>query len=135
MEDPPLIPAYQKPEAEGVWMHFDNTVAIYHVVGSDDTFEGAAAAVFGYLRKAQRDFPDWPRVLYLDVQGHSGDRSGFDADFYEFQQEFFFSTMAPFLTGFDLPLTGPLVNPQKQRNDLPDELVIREPDERLLHDP
>ena len=108
-------------------MQFDNTVAIRHIVRAEDGFEQAAAAVFGYLKEAQRDFPDWPRVLYLEVEEHEGDSGGFDPDFYEFQQEFFFSTMAPFLTGFHMPLTGPLVNPETQRNDLPDELVVRMP--------
>ena len=127
MPEPPFIPAYRKPDTEGIWMQFDNTVAIRHIVRAEDGFEQAAAAVFGYLKEAQRDFPDWPRVLYLEVEEHEGDSGGFDPDFYEFQQEFFFSTMAPFLTGFHMPLTGPLVNPETQRNDLPDELVVRMP--------
>ncbi len=127
MPEPPFIPAYRKPDAEGIWMQFDNTVAIHHIVRAEDTFDQAAAAVFNYLKKAQGDFPDWPRVFYLDVEEHTGEYAGFDADFYEFQQEFFFSTMAPFLTGFHMPLTGPLVNPEAQRNDLPDELVVRMP--------
>ncbi len=128
MSEPPFIPAYSKPDDDGVWMQFDNTVAIRHTVRAEDAFEQAAATVFQYLKKAQEDFPDWPRVLYLDVEGHTGEYAGFDADFYEFQQEFFFSTMAPFLAGFHMPLTGPLVNPEAQRNDLPDELVVRMPD-------
>lgn len=105
-------------------MNFDNTVSIYHVVRADDRFEDAAGTVFEYVRKAQEEFPDWPRVMYVDIVGHDGDQAGFDADFYEFQQEFFFSTLAPFLTGFEMPLTGALINPDEQRNDLPDELVI-----------
>lgn len=125
MAEPPTVPEYNKPDAEGIWMNFDNTVSIYHVVRRNDLFEDAAREVFGYVKKAQGDFPDWPRVLYVDIEGHDGDHAGFDADFYEFQQEFLFSTLAPFLTGFELPLTGPLINPDEQRNDLPDELVIK----------
>lgn len=128
MAEPPVVPEYNKPDAEGIWMNFDNTLGIYHVVRADDTFEQAAAAVFDYLKKAQEDFPDWPRVFYVDIEAHEGEQAGFDADFYEFQQEFFFSTIAPFLTGFELPLTGPLINPDRQRNDLPDELVIKAED-------
>lgn len=129
MAEPPVVPDYNKPDAEGIWMNFDNSVSIYHVVKADDSFEQAASDVFGYLKKAQEDFPDWPRVLFVDIQGHGGEQAGFDPDFYEFQQEFFFSTMAPFLTGFELPMTGPLINPEHQRNDLPDELVINVPDD------
>ncbi len=48
----------------------------------------------------------------------------FDADFYEFQQDFWFSTVAPFVQAFELPVTGGLVNPETQRNDVPDRLNI-----------
>jgi len=107
-------------------MGFDNSVALYHIVGAEDSFETAAQAVFGLLRDAQARFPNWPRILYLDVEGHAGTAAGFDADFYEFQQEFLFGVLAPFLTAFDAPLTGPLLNPEPQRNDVPDVLRIGE---------
>lgn len=130
MSEPPIVPGYNKPDAPGIWMNFDNTVSIYHIVSADDTFEDTAGVAFGLLKQAQAEFPDWPRVFYIDINGHTGEQAGFDADFYEFQQEFFFSTLAPFLTGFDLPLTGALINPDHQRNDLPDELLVRIPGER-----
>ena len=117
-------PAYAKPDAPGVHMGLNTTVAVYHVVGAADTFEEAAQAVFGMLSEAQTKYPDWPRVVYLDVEGHRGDAAGFDPDFYEFQQDFWFSTVAPFATAFETPLTGPLLNPEPQRNDLPDALRI-----------
>lgn len=125
MAEPPVVPEYNKPDAQGIWMNFDNSVSIYHIVEPEHDFETAARDAFAYMKKAQEDFPDWPRVFYIDIRGHEGEQAGFDADFYEFQQEFFFSTLAPFLTGFDMPLTGPLLNPERQRNDLPDELVIK----------
>ena len=128
-EEPPFVPAYNKPETPGVWMNFDNTVAIYHVVPATDNFFQAARAVFGVVKEAQERFPDWPRMLYLDIVGHTDPHHGFEDDFVEFQQEFWFSAIAPFLTGFELPLTGPLINPDPQRNDLPDELVIQNPEE------
>ena len=125
MSDPsPDTPDYAKPDAPGVHMGFDNTVAVYHVVGPDDTFEDAAQAVIALLRQAQDQFPDWPRVFYLDVAGHEGQAAGFDPDFYEFQQDFLFSAVAPFVTALDAPLTGGLVNPDRQRNDVPHRLQI-----------
>ena len=63
-------PAHQKPEAPGIWMNFDNTVSLYHVVGEADTFERAAQDLFALVKEAQERFPDWPRLLFLDVQGH-----------------------------------------------------------------
>ncbi len=105
-------------------MGFDNTVALYHVVTPDETFEQAAGAVFGLLREAQMRYPGWPRVMYIDVNGHAGEAAGFDPDFYEFQQDFLFSVVAPFVTAMDAPLTGGLVNPEPQRNDVPDRLRL-----------
>lgn len=129
MAEPPIVPEYNKPDAPGIWMNFDNTVSVYCVVEPDASFEQAAGEAFGLVKRAQEEFPGWPRVLFIDIEGHEGEQAGFDADFYEFQQEFFFSTLAPFLTGFELPLTGPLLNPSKQRDDLPDELLINVPGE------
>ena len=119
-----FVPEYQKPEAPGLHMGFDNTVALYHVVGPEDAFDDAAQAVFDLLREAQARFPGWPRVLYLDVEGHRGEAAGFSPDFYEFQQEFLFGAVGPFVTAFEAPLVGGMVNPEPQRNDVPDRLRI-----------
>lgn len=121
-----FVPEYAKPDAPGVHMGFDNTVAIYYVVAPEEGFVEAAQGAFDLLRQAQERFPDWPRVFYLDVAGHEGDAAGFDPDLYEFQQDFWFSTVAPFVQAFETPLTGGLVNPDPQRNDVPDRLHIGE---------
>lgn len=118
------VPQYAKPDTPGVHMGFDNSVAVYYVVTPEETFEEAAQGVFDLLRQAQDRFPDWPRTFYLDVAGHRGEAAGFDADFYEFQQDFLFSTVAPFVAALETPLTGPLVNPDGQRNDVPGRLKI-----------
>lgn len=117
-------PAYEKPSQPGIAMNFDNTVSLYHIVGPDDSFEKAADDLFDLLKEAQRRYPDWPRSYYVDIRGHVDETGRFESDFVELQQEFFFSTMASFVTALELPLTGPLLNPDPQRNDLPDELVI-----------
>jgi hypothetical protein len=117
-------PTYNKPETPGLHLGPGNTVALYHVVEAGDAFEDAAGAAFGLLVEAQRRFPGWPRVFYLDVHGHRGPAAGFDADFYEFQQEFLFGVIAPFVTAFETPLTGALLNPDPQRNDVPDRLRL-----------
>jgi hypothetical protein len=127
--EPPYLPAYQKPEVPGLAMNFDNTVSLYHIVQPGDSFEQAVQEVFALLRTAQERFPNWPRTFYLDVLGHRGARHGFDDDFFEFQQEFWFSTVAHFVTAFETPLTGALVNPQPQRNDVPDRLVLGPPED------
>ena len=110
-------------------MNFDNTVSLYHVVAHSDTFDKAVTDVFTLLKTAEDRYPGWPRVFYLDIEEHTGDRDGFDEDFFEFQQEFWFSTIAHFVTAFDIPLAGQLINPNLQRNDLPNQLVISGPGE------
>lgn len=117
-------PNYDKPETPGISMNFDNTVSLYHVVGPEDTFETAVQDLFALLRDAEARFPGWIRAYYVDIHGHLDEDGRYVDDFVELQQEFFFSTIAPFVTAFELPLTGPLANPDPQRNDVPDELLI-----------
>ena len=120
-----ILPAHNKPDEPGIWMNFDNTVSIYQVVQAETGFSQAAQDSFELLRDAQERFPDWPRIFYVEIRGHQSAVHQFDDDFVEFQQEFWFSAIAPFLTCFDLPLTGPLANPEAQRNDVPDTLVVQ----------
>ena len=122
--EPPFVPEFHKPETPGLHLGFDNTVSIYQLVEADETFEEAAGALFGLLREAQERFPGWPRVVYLDIHGHAGDTAGFDDDFREYQQEFLFSVIAPFVTALDAPMIGAVLNPEAQRNDVPDRLRL-----------
>ncbi len=127
-QEPPVVPEYNKPDSPGISMNFDNSVSLYHIVAGDDTFDAATRDLFILLKKAQDDFPDWPRVFYIDIAGHRDEQGRFTDAFVELQQEFLFSVLAPFLTGFETPLTGPLINPDPQRNDLPDKLAIAGPE-------
>ncbi|MFC2085920.1 hypothetical protein ACFLRO_01765 [Bacteroidota bacterium] len=119
-----IEPAFNKPETPGIFMGFDNVVSIYHVVSEDDDFESAALDIFSMLRECQDRYPDWPRIVYLDIAGHAGDRQGFDGDMFELQQEFMIGTMGSFMTAVDMPLVS-VWNPEIQRNDLPDQLAIQ----------
>ena len=106
-------------------MNFDNTVSLYHIVGEEDAFEQAAHDLFTLVQEAQERFPDWPRLLFLDIRGHLDTLGRFEEAFVELQQEFMFGFLGPFLTAVDLPLVSAL-NPGPQRNDLPDKIVIAE---------
>jgi hypothetical protein len=130
---PDFVPEYNKPEAPGLHMNFDNTVSLYHIVGEDDDFETAAQDVFALLREAQERFPDWPRVLYLDIQGHLDGQGRFTDDMVELQQEFLIAAMGKFFTALALPIVA-VVNPDPQVNDLPDELVLQAPGSELPRD-
>jgi hypothetical protein len=119
-------PRYNKPEQPGIWMGFDNTVDIYHIVGSDDTFVQAAQDIFALLKQANEQFPDWPRILYVDIIGHRKDNGHFEDDFIELQQEFLIGFMGGFFTAIDMPLVS-VYNPDEQRNDVPERLNIDPP--------
>lgn len=123
---PPLIPEYNKPEAPGISMNFDNTVSLYHVVRAGDDFDRAAQDIFSPVREAQQQFPNWPRVLYLDIEGHLDELGRLVPDMVELQQEFLIAALGKFLTALDMPLVS-VVNPEVQNNELPDSLGIRMP--------
>jgi hypothetical protein len=129
-DHPEFVPEYNKPDAPGIHMNFDNTVSLYHIVGADDDFEDAAHDLFDLLSEAQEEFPDWPRVLYIDIENHVRDDGRLEEDMIELQQEFLIAAMGKFFTALALPLVS-VVNPDPQVNDLPDELRLQAPDEDL----
>lgn len=121
------VPEYHKPDTPGITMNFDNTVSVYQVIAPEATFEEAAVEAVDLLREAEQRFPGWPRTYYLDIQGHADAQGQLEEDFVEFQQEFLFSVIGPFVTAMETPLTGGVVNPGAQRNDVPDRLRIGPP--------
>lgn len=130
---PDFVPEYNKPDAPGIHMNFDNTVSLYHVVAPTDDFETAAHDIFALLKRAQDEFPDWPRVLYLDIEGHLDDKGRFTPDFVELQQEFLIAAMGKFFTALALPIVA-VVNPNPQSNNIPDELKLQAPQAPLPQD-
>ncbi|MFB6229617.1 MAG: hypothetical protein ABEL04_00550, partial [Salinibacter sp.] len=121
---PDFVPEYNKPDAPGIHMNFDNTVSLYHIVEEEDDFETAAQDIFALLKEAQDEFPDWPRVFYLDIEDHMRDDDRLEEEMIELQQEFLIAAMGKFFTALALPLVA-VVNPEDQVNDLPDELVLQ----------
>ncbi len=117
-------PEHDKPAAPGIHIGFEGQVNIYHVVAPDDDFGTAANAVFDMLKRAQAEHPDQRRVLYVDIEGHTGSSSGFEPDFFEFQQEFLQGFLGPFFSALDMPLQS-VFNPNPQRNDVPDLIDIK----------
>ncbi len=115
---------FRKPDRPGVFENPDGSVSLYVAVSGSDGFSDSAQSVFDRLRESQTRFPNQPRILYVDIDGHSGERAGSDPDFFEFQQEFLLGMLGCFFAALDLPLTGKLGNPEEQRNDLPDRLEI-----------
>jgi hypothetical protein len=102
----------------------NHVVLLEHRIVCEDDFTDAAQAVFALVKAAQNRYPGNPRNLVITIEGHTGDRAGFDADFFEFQQEFMLGAMGRFFTWIELPLTGKLTNSAPQDDDLGDALQI-----------
>jgi hypothetical protein len=116
-------PQYERPSSPGIHPGFEDTVHILHIVRPEHDFTQATQNVFALIRDAQKQYPNQPRVLYVEIEGHTGTSSGFDPDFFEFQQEFLQGFLGPFLSAVATPLQS-LYNPNPQRNDLPDLIEI-----------
>jgi len=95
----------------------------HHIVGSDD-FAAAAEDVFALLKLAQARHPAALRSLIVTIEGHDGERAGYDADFFEFQQEFMLGALGRYFTWIQMPLTGALANPRPQQDDMADTLRV-----------
>ena len=107
-------------------------IAIYHEVYEDETFEQAASTLFGLVSNAQKDFPNYERVLYLDIAGHKNENSGFDNDMFELQCEYMVQFLGKYLSEIHMPL-GNLINKEKQINDIPEKFYILS-DEKSKHE-
>lgn len=103
-------------------------VALYHVVYEHEGFEESAQALFGLVRRAEDVQPGKERFLCLDIEGHRDADGGFDNDMIELQQEFLLGFLGWFVSEIDCPLFK-ATNPKPQRNDLPSELILKDPSE------
>lgn len=107
-------------------MREDHVVELQHRIVAEDDFRSAAASVFTLLRVAEDRHPGGIRSLQIRIEGHDGERAGFDADFFEFQQEFMLGAIGRYFTWIEMPLTGKLGNPEAQVNQLPDQLLLQD---------
>ena len=67
--------------------------------------------------------PDYPRVLYFDLQVHRNDVGGYDHDADELMSHFIFDFIGPFVTEFHAPRCHAR-NRKVQRNDVPDSFTV-----------
>lgn len=103
-------------------------IMLYHDMAVYENFERCAHRIFQILKTAQRSMPGAPRSIYLRVQGHKNDAGGYDRDSYEIIHSFILQYLLPYLTQASTPLIE-VKNSRKQRNDLPDQLLIAYPDD------
>lgn len=108
-------------------------LALYHDMHVEEGFESCATRIFAITRKACTDFPSAERVMCLDIQGHRNSAGGYDHDAYELMTEFLLGFLMPYLTEVHTPLVAAR-NTKPQREDLPDELIIRHEDDSLQFD-
>jgi hypothetical protein len=100
----------------------DESVAIYHVMMANDTFDETAQALFALVQGAEEKYPGTPRKLYLDIEGHRNGPDGFDDDAYELQRHFIMGLLADYLSGFVIPIIA--ADTSHQNNNIPETLLI-----------
>jgi hypothetical protein len=105
----------------------DGAAALYHCVYAKEEFDTAAKMIFDLVKSAQTTKPDAKRILYLDIDGHRNALGGYDQDMIELQKEFLIGFLGPYLSEIYMPLMH-IKNIKPQRNDLPDELIIKPAD-------
>jgi len=88
-----------------------------------ENFEVAAQDLFDLLVSTQEKFPNQPRKLFLDIDGHRNEKGGFNRDMLELQKEFLLGFLLPYFNEISCPLIT-VENIEKQKNDIPDKLQI-----------
>lgn len=104
----------------------EDSIALYHVVYKDDSFELAATMLYQLIISCQAKFPKKKRILYLDIDEHRNNAGGFDNDMMELQNNYILGFLMPYLSKVYLPLGLAVKNPKVQLEDLPEKLVIQE---------
>lgn len=92
-------------------------VALYHLVHKEETFEDAANAIIELLVNAQKEKPDCPRMLYLDIMGHRNSAGGYDHDMFELMKDFILGNLMKYFTEVSLPIIK-VRNSKPQCNDI-----------------
>ena len=98
-------------------------IALYHRIYKRENFEKAAKDLVALLNSAQKQAPNVPRTLYVDIEGHRNEAGGYDADMLELQTEFGLGFLLPFVTEVHFPLAS-VKNTKEQQNDIPQRLLI-----------
>ena len=103
----------------------ENVKCIYHRVMRNENFEKAANDLYDLLIETQKKYPDSPRILYLDIDGHCNSNGVFDKDMLELQKEFCTDFLLQFFEEINTPL-GKIKNCNSQNNNLPERLEIKD---------
>jgi hypothetical protein len=109
----------------------NGNLIIYHKIFRHEKFERCVQVMLELVQDAQKRFPDQPRILFLDIEGHRAKDGSFDSDMWEFISQFMLDMeekqpnggFAAYFTEAKLPVPqGNLdyKNPKDQRNDVPD---------------
>lgn len=101
----------------------ESKIGIYHRIMERENFEVAAKDIFMLIQNAQKNMPNKPRALYVDIDGHRNKAGGFDQDMFELQKEFGMTVLLPFVQEMHFPLFS-IENPNEQNNNIPEKLQI-----------
>ncbi len=108
-----------------------NTVAIYHVVYETEGLEESAKSIYELLYSSQEKQPDYKRILYLDIDGHTDEYGRFDEEMIELQQDFIIGTLLPYFYEIHMPILD-VKNTELQKNDVPKDMVFVKNDKDLM---
>jgi len=89
-------------------------IAIYHCVKKYENFNKAAEDIYNLVRKAQDEYPNQKRCLYLDIDGHRESDGTFDNDMFELLAHFLVEVIIPCITEIHQPFG--IVKNEKQKD-------------------
>lgn len=107
------------------------TIAIYHVVYANEFLEEATKDLYELLWSTQEKTPNYNRILYLDIDGHTNENGEFDEEMKELQQVFLMENLLPFFHEIYMPVAD-LKNPNIQRNDIPKEFCFFSKEQEIV---
>lgn len=103
----------------------NQVIAIHYTALKSENFYDVANALFNNIKDAIDKMPNYTRILYLDIEGHTDEDGKFDDDMQEIQEYFVLYYLMPYITEVVMPI-GHFKNIGEQVDDIPDELKIVE---------
>lgn len=106
-------------------------IAIYHVVYENEGLEESAKTIYELLCSAKEQGQNKPRILYLDIDGHTDKYGKFDEEMLELQQNLLLQTLLPYFEEMHTPILD-VKNTEPQKNDFPKEMIFIPNEEELI---
>ena len=106
----------------------EKVVKICHTIMENDSIKSAAKDLLKLLSNTQKQKPNKPRILYININGHRNKAGGYDQEMYKLQMEYGRKFLIQFFEEIHFPLYS-MKNVSYQNNDIPEKLKLEENDE------